>query len=84
MTGAPYDALDPHLLLYVHACLVDSALLFERLTVGRLDDAGRQRFHEEQMLAAEMMRVPREIDPADRACAAGLARRRGGPRRDCW
>ena len=63
VTGAPYDALDSHLLLYVHACLVDSALLFERLTVGRLDDAGRQRFHEEQMLAAEMMRVPREMIP---------------------
>ena len=62
-TGASYDALDPELLLYVHACLVDSALLFEELTVGRLDDAGRQRFHEEQMLAAEMVRIPREIIP---------------------
>src|SRR5512141_181688 len=27
VTGKDYDALDPHLLLYVHACLVDSALL---------------------------------------------------------
>ena len=59
----PYDALDPELLLYVHACLVDSALLFEELTVGRLDDAGRQRFHEEQMLVAEMVLVPRHIIP---------------------
>lgn len=63
VTGLPYDALDPELLLYVHACLVDSALLFEELTVGELDDAGRQRFHEEQMLAAEMVRVPRETIP---------------------
>jgi uncharacterized protein (DUF2236 family) len=63
VTGLAYDALDPELLLYVHACLVDSALLFEELTVGRLDDAGRQRFHEEQMLAAEMVRIPREIVP---------------------
>ena len=63
VTGLAYDALDPDLLLYVHACLVDSALLFERLTVGKLDDAGRQRFHEEQMLAAEMVRVPRESIP---------------------
>ena len=47
VTGKSYDALDPDLLLYVHACLVDSALLFEDLTVGALDDAGRQRFHEE-------------------------------------
>ncbi len=63
VTGLPYDALDPELLLYVHACLVDSAMLFEELTVGELDDAGRQRFHEEQMLAAEMVRVPRETIP---------------------
>ncbi len=63
VTGRPYDALDPALLLWVHACLVDSALLFEELTVGRLDDAGRQRFHEEQMLAAEMVRIPRDLIP---------------------
>lgn len=63
VTGMPYDGLDPHLLLYVHACLVESALVFERLTVGRLDDLGRQRFHEEQMLAAEMVKIPREIIP---------------------
>ena len=63
ITGKRYDALDPELLLYVHACLIDSAILFERLTVGALDDAGRQRFHEEQMLAAELCLVPREMIP---------------------
>jgi len=62
-TGLPYDGLDPELLLWVHACLVDSALLFEELTVGKLDAAGRQRFHEEQMLAAELVKIPREIIP---------------------
>jgi uncharacterized protein (DUF2236 family) len=63
VTGRPYDALDPGLLLYVHACLVESALLFEALTVGALDARGRQRFHEEQMLAAEMVRIPRDLIP---------------------
>jgi uncharacterized protein (DUF2236 family) len=63
VTGKPYDALDPELLLWVHACLVDSALLFEELTVGRLNDAERERFHQEQMLAAEMVKIPREIIP---------------------
>ena len=63
ITGKRYDALDPQLLLYVHACLVDSALLFEQLTVGELDDEGRQRFHEEQMLAAELCLVPRGLIP---------------------
>ncbi|MDH4113469.1 MAG: DUF2236 domain-containing protein [Actinomycetota bacterium] len=63
ITGKRYDALDPELLLYVHACLIDSAILFEHLTVGKLDDAGRQRFHEEQMLAAELCLIPRGMVP---------------------
>jgi len=63
VTGLPYDALDPKLLLWVHACLVDSALLFERLTVGRLDHEGRQRFLEEQLLAAEMVGIPGAMVP---------------------
>jgi uncharacterized protein (DUF2236 family) len=74
VTGKRYDALDPELLLYVHACLVDSALLFEELTVGELDGAGRQRFHEEQMLGAEMVLIPREaIPPTVPALRAWLA-----------
>jgi len=64
VTGRAYDALDPDLLLWVHACLIESALLFERQTVGRLDAAGRQRFHDEQMLAAELVGLPRERVPA--------------------
>ena len=63
VTGRRYDATDPSLLLWVHACLIESALLFERLSVGRLDDRGRQRFHEEQMLAAELVRLPRDLIP---------------------
>ena len=63
VTGRRYDALDPELLLWVHACLVDSALLFEGLTVGALDSTGRQRFHEEQMLSAELVHLPRERIP---------------------
>jgi uncharacterized protein (DUF2236 family) len=57
--------------------LVDSALLFERMTIGRLDDADRQRFHEEQMLAAELCLVPRELIPPTvqelRSWLAGVA-----------
>ena len=73
-TGKRYDALDPELLLYVHACLVDSAILFEQLTVGRLNDDGRQRFHEEQMLAAELCLVPRaDIPPTWQGLRSFLA-----------
>ena len=63
VTGQAYHGLDPDLLLWVHATLVHSALLFEKLTVGKLDAHGRQRFHEEQMLAAEMFELPREKIP---------------------
>ncbi|MEX0832866.1 MAG: oxygenase MpaB family protein [Actinomycetota bacterium] len=63
VTGLPYDALDPDLLLWVHAALEDSALLYEELTVGKLDEAGRQRFHEEAMVGAEMLLLPRNRIP---------------------
>jgi uncharacterized protein (DUF2236 family) len=63
ITGLLYDAFDPELLLWVHGCLVDSALLFERLTVGKLDDEDRERFHREQMVAAELLELPRERIP---------------------
>jgi uncharacterized protein (DUF2236 family) len=76
VTGLPYDALDPELLLWVHACLVDSSLLFEERTVGRLDADGRERFHQEQMLGAELLGLPRSGIPptvADlRAYIAGV------------
>jgi uncharacterized protein (DUF2236 family) len=63
VTGKRYDAMNPDLLLWVHACLVDSALLFERLTVGRLGEGDRERFHGEQMVAAELLGLPRERIP---------------------
>ena len=89
VTGLPYDARDPDLLLWVHACLVQSFLLFERLTVGRLDDAGRQAFHEEQMVAVELLRLPRERIPptvadldayVDEVVAGGILRMTDGAR----
>ena len=89
VTGLRYDARDPDLLLWVH-CLVDSFLLFERLTVGRLDDAGRQAFHEESMLSAELLRLPRERIPPtvpalraylDEVMASGILRMTDGARR---
>lgn len=63
VTGLRYDAFDPELLLWVHAALVDSALLFERMTVGRLTAEERERFHREQMIAAELLGLPRDRIP---------------------
>jgi len=84
VTGKPYDARDPELLLWVHACLVVSFLEMERRTLGKLDRAGRQRFHEEQMLTVEPLRLPRERIPptveeleayVDGVIASGILRR---------
>jgi uncharacterized protein (DUF2236 family) len=76
VTGLPYDANDPDLLLWVHACLVDSALEFERLTVGRLDRASRERYHQEQMLHVELLGLDRARIPGTvgdlRAYIAGV------------
>lgn len=63
VTGKPYDAFDSDLLLWVHACLVDSALLFERLTVGRLSPEERERFHREQMVSGELLGLDRDRIP---------------------
>src|SRR5437773_6244740 len=63
VTGLPYDARDPELLLWVHACLVDSQLLFEQLTVGKLDEAERDRYHREQMVGVELLGLDRSKIP---------------------
>ena len=87
VTGLRYDARDPELLLWVHACLVTSFLELERLTIGRLDAAGRQRFHQEQLLTVEPLRLPRERVPptiqaleayVDEVIGSGVLRRTDG------
>jgi uncharacterized protein (DUF2236 family) len=62
-TGLHYDAFDPDLLLWVHAALVDSALLFEELTVGDLTAEERDEFHGEQMATAELLGLERDRIP---------------------
>jgi uncharacterized protein (DUF2236 family) len=89
VTGRRYDARDPELLLWVHAGLVDSFLLFEELTVGHLDEAGRERFHTESMRSAELLRLPPERIPPtvpalrayiDRVCATEVRATDGSER----
>jgi uncharacterized protein (DUF2236 family) len=64
VTGEHYDALDPDLLLWVHACLEQSSVLLYELTVGPLTDAEKERFHQENMRAAELVLLDREQVPA--------------------
>ncbi|MBI4261851.1 MAG: DUF2236 domain-containing protein [Actinobacteria bacterium] len=63
--GTPYDALDPELLAWVHATIVDSALVsYERL-VGPLPRALKERYHEEMKRHALALETPARALPRD-------------------
>ena len=61
--GMAYDARDPELLVWVHATLVDTALLVYRRYVGPLSIGELRRYYEEQKLLGEKFGVPREHQP---------------------
>ncbi len=64
VTGQPYAAGDPALLLWVHVALVDSALAASRLFGTPLADADADAYVGEMTIAAELLGVPREKIPA--------------------
>jgi uncharacterized protein (DUF2236 family) len=61
--GHAYSALDPELLRWVHATLVDSALATYERFVGRIAPGARARYHEEMKRQAEAFGVPPEAAP---------------------
>ena len=61
--GRDYRALDPDLLLWVHATLVDSALVTYETFVKPLTRAERARFYDESKLFGELLGIPRERFP---------------------
>lgn len=56
--GVPYRAMDPDLLLWVWATLVDTALVVYERGYGRLEAVDRERFYQEQKLIAHGCGVP--------------------------
>ncbi len=64
VTGQPYAAGDPALLLWVHAALVDSALAASALFGAPLTDADADAYVGEMTVAAELLGVPHEMVPA--------------------
>jgi uncharacterized protein (DUF2236 family) len=56
--GAPYSALDPEALLWVHATLVDTALRVYDRFVAPLGQPDQQRYHEESARVAAALGVP--------------------------
>ena len=63
VTGRPYAAGDPALLMWVHATTVDSALVACRLFGTPLPDADADAYVGEMTIAAELLGVPHEMVP---------------------
>jgi len=61
--GRDYRALDPDLLLWVHATLVDSALVTYETFVRPLSASAREEFYRQMNIAGEMLGIPRERFP---------------------
>jgi uncharacterized protein (DUF2236 family) len=61
--GESYRALDPDLLMWVHATLVDSALVTYETFVRRLSPHHREDFFQESMVLGELLGIPRDRFP---------------------
>lgn len=66
-SGTAYRVDDPALLLWVHCCEVDSFLSTALRAGADLSDSDADRYLSEQVLAAELIGIPREDVPTDRA-----------------
>jgi uncharacterized protein (DUF2236 family) len=65
--GAPYRALDPELLLWVHATLIDTSLTIYERYVKRLGATEISRYYEEMKDLGEAYSIPRDAMPTDYA-----------------
>jgi uncharacterized protein (DUF2236 family) len=63
-TGAPYRALDPELLLWVHATLVDTALRMHDRFIRPLSAAEANSYHLQAAEVALRLGVPEDLVPA--------------------
>jgi uncharacterized protein (DUF2236 family) len=61
--GTRYDANDPDLLLWVHATLVDTALVVYERFVGRLSAPARATYYDESKIAARLFGIPERLIP---------------------
>jgi uncharacterized protein (DUF2236 family) len=64
VTGRPYAAADPALLVWVHAALVDSVLAANAMFGTPLAEADANQYVSEMTVAAELVGAPREIIPS--------------------
>ena len=62
--GRDYDALDPHLLLWVHSTLVDTGLVMYERFVGPLPSHDREAFYRDMKVVARVFGVPAGVIPS--------------------
>jgi uncharacterized protein (DUF2236 family) len=62
--GTPYDARDPELLMWVHATLVDTALLMYRTYVGPLASEEQEAYYQDMKHLARLFGTPDSAIPA--------------------
>jgi uncharacterized protein (DUF2236 family) len=62
--GTPYSANDPEFLLWILACLADSALVLHRIFVDDLTPAECERFWDDYLVVGELFGLRREHAPA--------------------
>ena len=65
VVGATYRAMDPKLLLWVHATLVDSALVVYDRFVGSLVPSQRERYYRDMKRQAVALNVPSSVLPGN-------------------
>src|SRR5207253_3757833 len=63
VVGDGYRALDPDLLMWVHATLVDTVLLSYETFVRRLGADDREVFYQEMKVLGELLGIPRDRFP---------------------
>jgi uncharacterized protein (DUF2236 family) len=63
--NGPYRALDPRLLMWVHATLLDTSLLIYDRYVRRLSEAERAAYYDQLKPVAEAYGIPRRRQPPD-------------------
>jgi uncharacterized protein (DUF2236 family) len=77
--GAAYEALDPELILWVHATLVDSTIVAVDAWLEPLDRARRARFYAETRAVGLAFGIPEGLLPADLAAFEAYLDRMLGP-----
>ena len=67
ITGGPYEASDPALLLWIHAALVESALAVRGLFGTPVSPQDADRYVAEMVIEAELVGVPAGLAPSSTA-----------------